>query len=206
MPTTKTKVAQHDRDGHPEGGIGVGGVERTDMEIEQPLDLELLHRAMHVVPTPTPAASGEAFPSPLGRLVRVHPDGAPRIVDAGGEPHDQARRSRNTAPNPTSDRANSREIPRPKGPRSYPPAHDRQRRFAGATLRTSCGVASGPRAFFRRASRSSIRRRSPRDRDSECPLPMPPNDVASPLCRPTRRMSRGWANPVKEPIVLVPIR
>src|SRR6185369_16900488 len=58
----ENEVAEDDGDGHPEGGIGVGGVERADMETEQPLDLELLHRAMHVVPTPS---QGRRSPSPL---------------------------------------------------------------------------------------------------------------------------------------------
>ena len=131
-------------DDHPGRGIRERGVDAKEIELEQPLDLELLHRAMHLaylVPTSIPrlAASGQAtlpVVSP-GRIPRVRSNGAPGIVDAGDEAHERGPSPRNTAPNPTSGRANSRETPRPKGPRSYPPKLDRQRLSGGATLRCS---------------------------------------------------------------------
>ena len=45
---------QHDRDSdrHPERGIGVGDVEPAEMQRQQPLDLELLHRIVHCALVP----------------------------------------------------------------------------------------------------------------------------------------------------------
>ena len=68
------------------------------LQVEQPLDLELLHRAMHLaylIPTSIHAAtaSGQAT-IPLvtpGGILRVRSNGAPGIVDAGDEAQNEAR-------------------------------------------------------------------------------------------------------------------
>ena len=129
--------------------------------LEQPLDLELLHRAMHLaylVPNASilrPTASGQAAFSSLPlpwRVPRVGPNGAPGIVGAGDETQNEARHQCTTAPNPTSGRANSRGTPRPKGPRSYPPTRDTQRRLA---VRHSAALTSVGRPGFAVVSRAA---------------------------------------------------
>ena len=143
-PVTAINEGEDDGNGHPEGGIGVRRVERTEMEIEQSMNLELLHRAMHVVPTPL---SGEAI-SPFGGIIREDPDGAPCIVDAGGEPHDQATDQAERRPTQPAVEPIAKESPNQKA-RDHIHQHTiRNRGLAVRHRGRFAGLLDGPACLF----------------------------------------------------------
>ena len=145
------------------------GVEAADLQMEQSLDLELLHRAMHLaylVPNASSYAQplqgrrrSSSLPLPW-RRPSSRPESRARHCWRPRRNPGRVPSPMTTAPNPTSGRANSRGTPRPKGPRSYPPTLDTQRLSGGATFRSLPRCSA--RFFGLSARRCRSARRSPR--------------------------------------------